>query len=202
MCYSVAMILAIVNAKGGVTKTTTSMYIATALCSYGSTVVLDVDLQGSASEWANDVLDAGEQLPFAVQPANQRTLARAATSFTHTVIDTPPGNPQTMDAAIKAADIVLIPTQPSNMDIRQVWPMIDAAAAAGKPVAVLLSRVRQGTRARAAATQVLEDAGVALMDTQIILKEEIQNSFGTVPTELFGYDQVAKDLLEVHNSGN
>jgi hypothetical protein len=32
----------------------------------------------------------------------------------------------------------------------------------------------------------------------VFCSDPIKNAYGTVPTELFGYEQVAADLLEVH----
>jgi chromosome partitioning protein len=193
------MILAIVNTKGGVTKTTSSMHVAVALSKFGRTAVLDADPQGSASDWAIDVEEGGRLLPFDVKVVNQRTLTREANAYDHAVIDTPPGDPRTIDAAIAAADIVLVPTQASELDIKRVWPTLDAASAAGKPVAVLLVKTRQNTLALAAAVEAFEASEIAVLETQIPLREAIQNSYGTIPTELFGYDQVAADLLEVHS---
>ena len=54
-------VIAVVDEKGGVGKTTTAMSLA-AICAEASrTLVVDVDPQGSASWWADN---AGERLPF------------------------------------------------------------------------------------------------------------------------------------------
>lgn len=95
--------------------------------------------------------------------------------------------------------MVLIPTEASLLDIQRVWPTLEAASRAGKPVAVLLVKARPNTLALAAAVDAFESAGVALMDTRIPLREDIKNAYGTSPTTLFGYEHVAADLLEVHN---
>ncbi|MFD0760446.1 hypothetical protein [Arthrobacter ulcerisalmonis] len=60
-------------------------------------------------------------------------------------------------------------------------------------------KTRQNTLALAAAVEAFEASEIAVLETQIPLREAIQNSYGTIPTELFGYDQVAADLLEVHS---
>lgn len=194
------MKLSLVNLKGGVGKTTSAVYLAAAFAEAGPTVLLDADPQGSASDWAAVVEDGGAVMPFDVRVANQRTLTRGLEAYSFAVIDTPPGNPGVIDAAIAAADLVLIPTDASALDIQRVWPSVDAATRAGKPAAVLLVRARANTRNLAAAIDAFEAAGVAVIDTRIPLREEIKAAYGTIPTRRHGYDAVAADLMEVHNA--
>lgn len=194
------MKLGLVNLKGGVGKTTSSIYLACIFAGHGRTVLLDADPQGSASDWAAVIEDDGGLLPFDVRVVNQRTLARTAAGYDFAVIDTPPGNPGVIDAAIEAADLVLIPTDASALDIQRVWPSVDAANRAGKPAAVLLVRARTNTRNLAAAIEAFEAAGVAVIDARIPLREEIKASYGTIPARFHGYEQVAADLMEVHNA--
>ena len=52
------LIAAVLNSKGGVGKTTTSIHLATALDRNYSVEVWDADPQGSASEWMQDAAEA------------------------------------------------------------------------------------------------------------------------------------------------
>lgn len=195
------MILALVNLKGGVAKTTSSLYLSAVYAQKGTTVLLDADPQGSASDWVATVEDGGTELPFDVKVVNQRTMSRSAAGYDFVVIDTPPGNPAIVDAAIAAADLVLVPTDASPMDIQRVWPSVEAATRADKPVAVLMVRTRSNTLSLAASTEIFEEAGIAVIETRIPLREEIKVAYGTIPTNFHGYENVANDLLEVHNAG-
>jgi chromosome partitioning protein len=67
------LIVAVVNLKGGVGKSTSAVYFATVASGGGEVVVLDADTERSALEWA-----AAGELPFEVVPAERDRLARQA----------------------------------------------------------------------------------------------------------------------------
>lgn len=187
-------IIAVVNTKGGVAKTTTSILLAHALSAHGSVELRDADPQGSATEWAERAEDAGTPLPFDVAIANQRSLGWPARSD-WVVIDTPPGHAQIVDAAITAADFVIIPSAPTGLDIDRMWATLEIAQRT--PHAVLLTRVRTGTNTLAAAVALLDEEKVPRFETLIPQREAIAASFGAIPHDLYGYENVATELMEV-----
>lgn len=88
------MRVALANAKGGVAKTTSCIYLAAVLARRGIEVaVYDADPQSSASLWAAAAEQAGDPLPFDVLPANMATLAHlggAPATKEWSIIDAPP----------------------------------------------------------------------------------------------------------------
>ena len=113
------MIISIQNQKGGVGKTTLAIHISHALSLKGTKVLLvDADPQGSARDWA---AARSDKTLFSVtgldRPTVHRDLPALAKDFDHVVIDGPPRVSDLARSAIIAADIVVVPIQPSPYDV-------------------------------------------------------------------------------------
>ncbi len=151
-------IVAIASQKGGSGKTTLAVHIATKAAQEGyESCVIDTDPQASAASWSDW---RGDFLPVVVTspPARLgRTIASAhKNGVDFLVIDTPPHADAAAREAIKAADIVLIPTKPRAFDLAALEPVADLVSFAGKPAFVVLNAVPSG------ATVLSEEArGVA-----------------------------------------
>ncbi|MFM8330949.1 MAG: ParA family partition ATPase [Candidatus Methylumidiphilus sp.] len=113
------MIIAILNQKGGVGKTTLSVNLAAALALLGQrTLLVDADPQGSALDW--QAARQGDSLFPVVgmaKPTLHKDIPGLAAGYAHVVIDGPPRANDLAKSAIMAADLVVIPVQPSPYDI-------------------------------------------------------------------------------------
>jgi chromosome partitioning protein len=115
------MIVALLNQKGGVGKTTLALHLAGRWSREGKRVILiDADPQGSALDWSEQRAREGVPRLFSVIGLARDTLHREAPEFArdadHVVIDGPPRIARLMRSALLAADLVLIPVLPSPLD--------------------------------------------------------------------------------------
>jgi len=166
-------VIAVLNQKGGSGKTTIATHLARALQLDGADVLLiDSDPQGSARDWAA----VREDQPLSVVGIDRPTIERdlkAVARKDFIVID---GAPQAHDlavSAIKAADFVLIPVQPSPYDIWATSDLVDLVKQRmeltdGKlQAAFVVSRAIKGTRIGAEVSEALSGYGLPVLEARI-----------------------------------
>jgi chromosome partitioning protein len=149
--------ISLINQKGGVGKTTIALHLAAAFWQGGQNVViLDLDPQASASEW-HDSRSAEMPHVESIQPA------RLAKVVEHTrdigadvlILDTAPHAEATALDAARCSDLVLVPCQPSIMDLRAMRKTVDLLKLVKVPAfAVLNSVTPHGTVADEAAEMI------------------------------------------------
>lgn len=196
------MIVGVLNIKGGVGKTTTSMALATAASRDGRTVeVIDTDPQGSATLWKQASQDNGNPLPFPVVSKNRAEIRRMRADRHDgqqevVFIDCPP-NGDVISETIKTSDFVVIPSTASPIDLQQTIATCEACQDAGTDYAVLIVMARRGTSALIAFRETVEESGAGIFDTEIPLRESIKNTFGNAfKSNLNGYEDAWRELKE------
>lgn len=131
MCeYTQRMIYAFVNQKGGVGKTTLAVNVAAERARRGRRVLLvDADVQGSALDWQaqRGSLEHAPIVTVAGFPRDtiHREIGQLGAGYDDVVIDAPPRVESTARAVIMAADVVVLPVQPSPYD---VWASAETLA--------------------------------------------------------------------------
>jgi chromosome partitioning protein len=138
------MNLVVTNLKGGVGKTTTAMYLAAVAVAKGHdpVVLIDADRQASSAEWLDERPLEGVEL---VEAPSERMLLRAMGKHDGlAIVDTPPGDERLVQAAINAADAVIIPTRAGGVEYPRVAVTLGMIPAR-TPRGVLIAAARLGT---------------------------------------------------------
>jgi chromosome partitioning protein len=136
-------VVSFVTQKGGSGKSTTAASIAVAAFQQGRRVfMLELDRQGTLSDWA-DVRPAGEGPEFERIDATVLDKALATlreAGYDLAVVDTPGVDSPTTVAAMRAADLCLVPCRPTATDLRGCLPTVQSLIRLEKPFAFVLSQ--------------------------------------------------------------
>lgn len=136
--------LAVISQKGGVGKTTIATALAVAADRAGKSVALfDLDPQASACFWADRRKSSGNETPV-VRDVNFNRLPNYLEVMSQggadlVILDCPPVHRDIAEAALSAADMVLIPTRAEALDIRAMTQTVRLVRQMGKTPTVVLT---------------------------------------------------------------
>ncbi|QLF84602.1 ParA-like dsDNA partitioning protein [Mycobacterium phage Gail] len=185
--------ISIVHTKGGVGKTTSAMYLATAAARQGiESAVIDADPQMSASKWSDQAASRGIALPFEVTRCPERLVIPDRELV---FVDTPPGTSVLIDQAIEEADLVIIPCGASPIEVERVWPTLDLCHTA--PCIVLMTQVDLRAKMVDVVRSKIKGEGVPVLNTLVTQRQSIKKAFGTLPIDLEAYWDVWAELEAV-----
>lgn len=144
-----AKIITIAQQKGGAGKTTMAAHLAVAWAASGKrrVAVIDTDPQGSLSMWYKMRETRGSEgvanLTFATISGWRVRSEIDRLKYTHDliIIDSPPHTDAEARTAIRAADLVVVPLQPSPMDVWATSATIQICKQERVPVKMVLNRV-------------------------------------------------------------
>jgi chromosome partitioning protein len=155
--------IALIAQKGGVGKTTIAIHLATAFAAEGrATLILDLDPQASATEW-KDHRAAEFPAVLSIQPSRLSKVMDEAKSIGTDVLilDTAPHSESTALEAARVADLILVPCQPTIMDLRAMSKTVDLLRLVRKPAYALLNSIpHQGSVTDEAAQMIVESFGL------------------------------------------
>jgi chromosome partitioning protein len=177
------VVITIAQQKGGAGKTTLAAHLALAWAGQGKRVALvDIDPQGSLGAWhqvREAALGAGKTgLDFAAI-TGWRTAAeveRRARDHDIVLIDSPPHAETEARLAVRAAGLILVPVQPSPMDVWATKPTLDLAKAEKVPVLLVLNRVPPRANLTETMLGVLAELGAKVADSRIGNRVALANS--------------------------
>ena len=167
-----SFVLAVLNPKGGSGKSTLSTNIARGLqLRKRSVLLIDADAQGTARDWRETAGDTHDTPPvFGIdRPTLDKDIPKIGHAFDIIVIDGAAKTAPMTVSAVKAADLVLIPVQPSAADLWAASDLVDILKARrevtdGKPdVAFVVSRQIPGTRLASGIEEILTQYGLPIL---------------------------------------
>lgn len=141
-------VIAIIQAKGGASKTTTSINLLGGLMAAGYKVTLcDMDKdKPDAVYWAERGEDLKPHVVLVAEDNPKERLEKLKKNNDFIIIDVPPNF---QAAALKAAllsDLVIIPCSPSEIELQSLANSATCADMANKPYRFLATRVVKNTK--------------------------------------------------------
>jgi chromosome partitioning protein len=190
------------NLKGGVGKSTSSVYTALGLAANGGRVLLvDADATNRtclkwsslAEDWPASVTVVSWEVPDLA-----RRVQAVADDYTDLVIDTGPQRPAILRQALLVTDELVVTTAPSPVELEQLPDTFALAAEVDAISAVfaqvLFVKVRRGTRSAIEARGFLTEHSLPVMAAEVHLLESYPLAYGTVPADLAEYQAVIGEL--------
>ena len=146
-------IFTVAQQKGGAGKTTLVAHLAVSWSGQGRRVALiDIDPQGSLTLWAQQrrATRNGDDLGFTFSQITGWRLAAEAERLgrEHDVvlIDSPPHAETEARIAVRSSTMVIVPVQPSPMDLWATKPTLELAWAERRPVFLVVNRMPARSR--------------------------------------------------------
>lgn len=154
--------IVILNSKGGVGKSNITRHLAVAAeqDQSGSAVLCDTDPQGSLADWWNAREAETPQLATMALSEFSAKQSLVAANFDYLFVDTAASDAEPYAAVLEAADLIVIPVQPSPDDVRSLsrltLPVVKNSA---RPFMFVLSKARQGTELLVSTMAALSEHG-------------------------------------------
>jgi chromosome partitioning protein len=122
------MIIIVAALKGGVGKTTTSVYLAALASARNASTLVDADPQASAADWLETAEDDQLAPVSLIEAPTDRLLLKQLDRVEAdevAVVDTPPGNERLLAKAMERADVVVVPTRVGGVETVRVEAVLD-----------------------------------------------------------------------------
>ena len=196
-----ATLIALVGNKGGTGKTTLAVNMAMGLMKRAPTALLDLDPQRSAGQWAHiaehsalsaHVYESGDDVKEAADDLKGR--------YRYVVVDCPPSvhSAQTQ-CVLRLADQVLVPVQPSPMDLWATVAVVDEIEAARREhprlkAGIVLNQLEAHTVLSRDIRDVIDEVGMDVLRGEVRRRAVYRNTMAEGKT-VFDAGSVGRDAV-------
>lgn len=212
------MIVALINQKGGVGKTTLALHLAGEWAAKGKrALVVDADPQGSALDWSEQRAREGLPRLFGVvglaRDVLHRELPEIARGYDRVVIDGPPRVAAIARSALLGADLIVIPATPSPFDgwaSAEMLRLLDEARVFRPELQarMLLNRCAARTVIARETAEALADHDPPLLASRVGQRIAFADTarsgrlVSETPAGLIAADEIAAVVAELESSGH
>jgi chromosome partitioning protein len=163
-----AFVITVAQQKGGVGKSTIATHLAVAFAQQGySTMLFDTDPQGTCTHWHAQRKKDDIGLIATSGWRLTRDLSMARESNDIIIIDTPPHAEMDIKVSVRAADMVIVPIQPSPADVWAVKETFNTISGESRQCMVVLNRVVHRANITEDTKQKLKQLEIPVAETEI-----------------------------------
>ena len=178
-----AVVITVAQQKGGSGKTTLAAHLAAAMAATRRVALLDIDPQRSLARW--HALRLARPAPPAAALACADVqgwrvaseLDRLRREHDVVLVDTPPVIDGDARRAVRGADLVVVPVQPSPPDIWAAEGTLRLAAEERRPACLVLNRVASGSRLRGTLEAELRARGMVVLPAELGSRAAFSHAF-------------------------
>ncbi len=184
------MIITVAQQKGGAGKTTLAAQLAVAFAAMRRSVAtIDIDPQGSLSRWAevrSQRLGENNKLTHVKATGWRSSQQAEQLAKTHQVviIDSPPHAETDARLSVRVADIILIPVQPSPMDVWATQATLQLARQERVPTLIIPNRVPPRSNMAEGILENLDQLGSPVsrirLGSRVAYAESLLNGLGVI----------------------
>ena len=196
-----AVVITVAQQKGGSGKTMLAANLAACLAAGKTTALLDIDPQHSLARW-HALRNAHDPAPTSVTLSDSSgwrlsgELDRLRREHDVVLVDTPPVIDTDARRAIRGADLVVVPVQPSAPDLWAAEATLKLAADEKRAVCIVLNRVPSTGRQRETMEQQLRERRLLVLPAMLGNRTAFSQAFarGLGVTEAAPRTPAAKEL--------